>query len=50
MLEVILLVEETPEALELQKKMVELLEKEFGKEAIVLPGGIKRPKIVEEEK
>ncbi len=44
MQEVMLLVSDTPEGLELQKKMIEVLVREFGKQAIVLPGYIKKPK------
>ena len=42
MKEVILLVSDTPEGLELQKRMIEVLNKNFP-EAIVLPGGVKKP-------
>lgn len=43
--EITILVKETPEALELQKSIIELIEKSgLAKSAIVLPGIIKQPK------
>ena len=39
---VIVLVDDTPEGLELQKKIVALIESEFQREAIVVPGVVKQ--------
>lgn len=46
MQEVIILVDETPEGLELQAKIIQLI-KDSEVQCIVLPGGVKRPKVVE---
>jgi len=45
--EVIILTNETPEGLELQAKIIQLIE-EAQISCIVLPGGVKRPKVSEE--
>lgn len=47
MQEVIILVDETQEGLEIQAKIIQLI-KEKELPCIVLPGGVKRPKVVEE--